>query len=534
MRLRHKLPNVFGLYMVDVLCCSLGCVILLWLFNDYKSTLLNKDLEAKGKELSRLTEEQRQRTEELGKARESLAKREAEAKTMTADLESRQKELEKLGGDLFALNDRLRKERDTRDLLEKDLGSTRSALKMVEKKNEQARVSMESDAKRLGELKAELQTRLALLTARDLELATLRVKKDELEEAGKLGRDKLSDLEGKLLAAREDAVKRGRELADGMAAKEKTEKLMALTAGKMAALEKMLATADTARAKSEKGREEMERALASTMASRAKADRALDEKAQRMDDLEGALAKEARLRLDAEKARVTLEKELQANALELNKQKNRAESRFEGIDLTGKKVCFVVDASGSMELLDANTPADQKWSEVGKVLGRLMDSLPELESYQVLLFAEEARWLFNDTGWRKYEAGKSSGEVIASLAKIRPKGGTNLHQAFEMAFKLRGEGLETVYLLSDGLPNQGPGLTVTQERTLAESQRGELLGRFIRQELGDKWNQATKPELPRPVRIHTVGFFYESPDLGSFLWALARENRGRFVGMSSP
>ena len=134
MRLRHKLPNVFGLYMVDVLCCSLGCVILLWLFNDYKSTLLNKDLEAKGKELSRLTEEQRQRTEELGKARESLAKREAEAKTMTADLESRQKELEKLGGDLFALNDRLRKERDTRDLLEKDLGSTRSALKMVEKK----------------------------------------------------------------------------------------------------------------------------------------------------------------------------------------------------------------------------------------------------------------------------------------------------------------------------------------------------------------------------------------------------------------
>ena len=75
MRLRHKLPNVFGLYMVDVLCCSLGCVILLWLFNDYKSTLLNKDLEAKGKELSRLTEEQRQRTEELGKARESLAKR---------------------------------------------------------------------------------------------------------------------------------------------------------------------------------------------------------------------------------------------------------------------------------------------------------------------------------------------------------------------------------------------------------------------------------------------------------------------------
>jgi len=48
--------------MVDVLCCSLGCVILLWLFNDYKSNLLNRDLEAKAKDLARLTEEQIQRT----------------------------------------------------------------------------------------------------------------------------------------------------------------------------------------------------------------------------------------------------------------------------------------------------------------------------------------------------------------------------------------------------------------------------------------------------------------------------------------
>jgi len=75
MRLRHKLPNVFGLYMVDVLCCSLGCVILLWLFNDYKSNLLNRDLEAKAKDLARLTEEQIQRTRELAAAREALAMR---------------------------------------------------------------------------------------------------------------------------------------------------------------------------------------------------------------------------------------------------------------------------------------------------------------------------------------------------------------------------------------------------------------------------------------------------------------------------
>ena len=33
MRVRHRIPSIFNLSMVDVLCCSLGCVILLWLIN---------------------------------------------------------------------------------------------------------------------------------------------------------------------------------------------------------------------------------------------------------------------------------------------------------------------------------------------------------------------------------------------------------------------------------------------------------------------------------------------------------------------
>src|SRR5205807_282463 len=33
MRIRHRIPSVFSLSMVDVMCCALGCVILLWLFN---------------------------------------------------------------------------------------------------------------------------------------------------------------------------------------------------------------------------------------------------------------------------------------------------------------------------------------------------------------------------------------------------------------------------------------------------------------------------------------------------------------------
>ena len=31
MQVRHRVPSIFSLAMVDVLCCALGCVILLWL-----------------------------------------------------------------------------------------------------------------------------------------------------------------------------------------------------------------------------------------------------------------------------------------------------------------------------------------------------------------------------------------------------------------------------------------------------------------------------------------------------------------------
>src|SRR5262245_48965217 len=33
MQTRHRVPTVFTLYMVDVFCCALGCIILLWLVN---------------------------------------------------------------------------------------------------------------------------------------------------------------------------------------------------------------------------------------------------------------------------------------------------------------------------------------------------------------------------------------------------------------------------------------------------------------------------------------------------------------------
>jgi hypothetical protein len=92
--------------------------------------------------------------------------------------------------------------------------------------------------------------------------------------------------------------------------------------------------------------------------------------------------------------------------------------------------------------------------------------------------------------------------------------------------------MDTIYVMSDGLPNQGPGLAKYKKkgRKLTENQRGEILSKVIRARLKKTWNPAGE----KRVKINTVGFFYESPDVGAFLWALARENEGSFVGMSKP
>jgi hypothetical protein len=84
-------------------------------------------------------------------------------------------------------------------------------------------------------------------------------------------------------------------------------------------------------------------------------------------------------------------------------------------------------------------------------------------------------------------------------------------------------------VISDGLPNAGP---VGVGANLTESQITEIHAKQIRTKLKSDWNRPVTGQ--NRVKINTIGFFFESPDVGAFLWALARENDGSFVGMSRP
>ena len=94
-----------------------------------------------------------------------------------------------------------------------------------------------------------------------------------------------------------------------------------------------------------------------------------------------------------------------------DKLKAESESRFAGVAMTGKKVVFVVDISGSMKLIDEKTAAKDKWPGVVTTVGKVMRSLPDLEQYQVVVFSRTARYLIGSGEWQKYNGEESVKDV---------------------------------------------------------------------------------------------------------------------------
>jgi Mg-chelatase subunit ChlD len=229
---------------------------------------------------------------------------------------------------------------------------------------------------------------------------------------------------------------------------------------------------------------------------------------------------------------VTLKGEKKTLQDQAERVRAAVENRFAGMALTGRRVVFIVDMSGSMELVEPNKPAPEKWIGVRDTLAKIMRSLPDLEKFQVLLFSDRVIYLLGYEGtWIEYDQ-DSAKRVAEALSRVKPEGGTHMYRAFEAAFRFRSLGMDTLYLLSDGLPNLGEGLPADAARTMKETEISDILSKLIRKKLLSDWNAPDSSQ--RRVRINAVGFFYESPDVGAVLWALTRENDGSFVGMSKP
>jgi hypothetical protein len=441
MRTRHRIPSIFNLSMVDVLCCALGCVILLWLVN---------------------LKDARQRALLASETDQALTAALSERDQLRVELDEQARRVTSLQADLDAATKR---DAEIRDRLQAAEAGERDAAAARDKAR--ARVAMLSAESETARADLAKQTELRISLEKRLQISVRRA--DDLSK-----RLAAADIRIKDLMATADLIP---DLRDKLAAAEKKS-----------------------------------RALANEVEQHKKS---ASEESRAAEMLRGAAAR--------------LEKDL-ATA---NRRAAAAENRFAGIALTGKRVVFLVDMSGSMELVDPDTPAPSKWEGVRETVAKIMASLPELEKFQVILFAEKTSFLLRDDGrWIDFDPKTSVDRVTKALAATKPAGGTNMYSALEAAFRLRGSGLDTVYLLSDGLPNLGEPLTDEQIEKLKETEKAEILGKHIRKKLKEVWNRPIE-DYGR-VRINSIGFFYESPDVGAFLWALSRENEGSFVGMSKP
>jgi hypothetical protein len=453
---RHKVPIVFTLYMVDVLCCALGCVILLWFLKIHEA---------------------KQKSQEA-------ARREKAAVETSAVLARTQATLEETQGKLYSaqgLAETLEKDRD-----ETQLRLTQASSRVTEL------------TKALAAQSADSKDRLAK-------------KSKELEE---ILRDK---------AALQNLLRQKETLASE--ARKNVDDLASLLRQTQARAKQLQMTADLVPGLREETVMSKERL--------AKAEARLQTLESEIDDQKKELSGTGRTLTEANRVIESLKEDKRALENQVVRARAAADNRFAGISLTGRRVIFLVDMSGSMELVDENTAAPDKWSGVRETLGKIMRSLPDLEKFQLILFSDRISYLVgNDGNWIDFDPRNSTDQVSRSLAAIKPRGNTDMHIAFEAAFRFRAEGLDTIYVFSDGLPNIGAGLTPEAARTLKESDRSEILSKYIRQKLRSEWNRATTGRSR--VRINAVGFFYESPDVGAFLWALARENDGSFVGMSKP
>jgi hypothetical protein len=456
MQTRHKVPIVFTLYMVDVLCCALGCVILLWFLKIHEAK--QKSLEA--------------------------ARREQAAAETGAVLARTRATLEETQGRLY---------------------SAQGLAESLEKDRDQARAALTQASSRIAELTKAMSAQSA--DAKD----RLAKKAKELED---LLRDK---------AALQNLVRQKENLASE--ARKSADDLASLLRQAQARAKQLQMTADLVPGLREDVVASKEK-LAGAEARLQTLEREIDE--QKKD-----IAGTGRTLTEANRVIESLKEDKRALEDQVVRARLAADNRFAGISLTGRRVVFLVDMSGSMELVDENTTAPDKWSGVRETLAKIMRSLPDLEKYQVILFSDRISYLVgNDGNWIDFDPRNTVDQVTRNLAAIKPRGNTDMHIAFEAAFRFRQQGLDTIYVFSDGLPNIGAGLSPEAARNLKESDRSEILSKYIRQRLKAEWNRGYSNQ-PK-VRINAVGFFYESPDVGAFLWALARENDGSFVGMSKP
>jgi hypothetical protein len=515
MRIRHKQPTLVSMWMLDVFCCALGCVTLLFLLN---SRMASDEANANRTALI-----------DLQTIREKLAAAITNLDATRVRLNSEESGRQKLSASVSELEGMKLKLTAEVEQLTKLLSTTRTERDELAKRLSTAQIDAKEAKTLLDKTQTALNAEEAKNVANAKELAAVREKTVDADDLLRKKQKEADVLAKKLM----ESTTAYDELARLLRKKDDERATMVK---QTADLQKML---DDLNAKLVAANKQLDDTVAAAKLAATKAETDLaTAKTKTTEELATTRAQVKDLLKkvdDANASIIDLQGDKQKIADKFDRFQKETETRFAGIVMSGKRVVFLVDISGSMGKKDTNTADPTKWPIVTETVTKVMRSIPGLEKFQVIIFSSSAKWLFGTGDWLDYTGARSLEAVSTALLKVKPYDDTNLYTGLELAFRLRPSGLDAIYLFSDGLPTSGPGLTAAEQNRqppLSEFELGEKLGKYVRNTLNTDWNRAITGR-PR-VLIHSVGFYFDSPDVGAFLWSLSRENGGSFVGMSKP
>ncbi|MCS7166269.1 MAG: VWA domain-containing protein [Gemmatales bacterium] len=534
-RRRQSLPPFFNLSLLDVVCNALGAIIFLMFLNYWQANHVSHRLQASLLDLATKEAALTQRENALQETRQQLSQ-------LLDKLESAQKQLatteQHLKQTELALSETEKARLEALQTAEELRLQLRSE-RQVRQHYQQVAQAWEKQARDLETLLrdavAQLRQRVherehlaAQLHQTHLQIAQLSASLKMAEMDRQTLHQRLRSLQAQAaeffhaLQVRQTQIE---DLQTRLSALER-ERLSALsTAGE---LQKQL-TAVTTREKT------LAEKLSQLLGTVEALSRQHEQLAQERDDLLKRLALQRTENQRLSEQLVLAQRQLgeaQQQGEKLRALLQQAQARFAGVDLSGRRAVFLVDTSGSMGKRDPYTDDPNKWPKVCETVRHVLLSMPHLEQLQLITFASSVSYPLGRPGqWWSFDRDYSPMQVLRALQALRPEGGTNLHLGFQEAFRFRDLGMDTIILFSDGLPTESPDLTPEEQRLENKEREQRLAPRLLKRIA--EWN-APRGNPPRRVRIHAIGFYYDSPNLGNFLWALARQNDGSFVGMSEP
>lgn len=214
---------------------------------------------------------------------------------------------------------------------------------------------------------------------------------------------------------------------------------------------------------------------------------------------------------------------------------------FFGIPVSGNRVFFVLDISGSMawpmrgkDYVKGKTGRgavgsfESRFDRAMAELKKAIEGLPPDSKFNVAFFSDHVKT------WKKklvWSTSKNKKAFLGYLGKIFPTGGTMLYDGLDAALEIdldkpKGKPYENevdeVFLLSDGAPNLGT-LTDTRQilevvRTWTRGAQIRIHGVYIGDEVVDE--DFRPPNMPLPPA--------EQMRAEDFMRKLAEENHGKF------